>query len=102
MATKPTASREEVYAFAEAAMAAGRLEAAGAAVICFEVLQGPENVVAGYVRWSDYRSQAAPDAIRIEHHKTGANVLHRSSIPRMAVRRGGTRQCPEARHSPHP
>jgi hypothetical protein len=45
-------------------------------VICFEFLQRPENVLAGYGRWSDYRSQAAPDAIRIEHHKTGANVLH--------------------------
>jgi len=76
MATKPAATREEVYAFAEAAIAAGTPEAAGAAVICFEFLQRPENVLAGYVRWADYRSQAAPDAIRIEYHKTGANVLH--------------------------
>jgi hypothetical protein len=45
-------------------------------VICFEFLQLPENVLAGDVRCSDYRSHAAPDAIRIEHHKTGANVLH--------------------------
>ena len=48
----------------------------GAAVICFEWLQRPENVLAGYVRWSDFRSPAAPNAIRIEHHKTGAKVLH--------------------------
>jgi hypothetical protein len=76
MATKPAATRDEIYVFAEAAISAGRPEAAGAAVICFEWLQRPENVVAGYVRWSDYRNQATPDAIRIEHHKTGALVLH--------------------------
>jgi hypothetical protein len=76
MAAKPAASRDEVYAFAEAAIAAGRPEAAGAAVVCFEWLQRPENVLAGYVRWSDYRNPAAPDAIKIEHHKTGAKVLH--------------------------
>src|SRR5262249_53084008 len=68
---QPGGTRGEVYAFAEAAIAAGRPEAAGAAVICFEFLQRPENVLAGYGRWSDYHSQAAPDAIRIEDHKTG-------------------------------
>jgi hypothetical protein len=76
MATKPAATREQVYAFAKAAIEAGRPEAAGAAVVCFEWLQRPENVLAGYVRWSDYRSSSAPDAIRIFHHKTGAVVLH--------------------------
>jgi hypothetical protein len=76
MATKPAATRDQVYQFAAAAIAAGYPEAAGAAVICFEWLQRPENVLAGYVRWSDYRSPSAPDAIRIEHHKTGAKVLH--------------------------
>ena len=76
MATKPAATREQVYAFAKAAIEAGRPEAGGAAVICFEWLQRPENVLAGYVRWSDYRSPSAPNAIRIEHHKTGAKVLH--------------------------
>ena len=34
------------------------------------------NRLAGSERWSDYRSRAAPNAIRIEHHKTGAAVLH--------------------------
>jgi integrase len=76
MATKKAATREQVYAFAAAAMEAGHPEAAGAAVICFEWLQRPENVLAGYVRWSDYRARDAEDAIRIEHHKTGAVVLH--------------------------
>ena len=47
-----------------------------AAVICFEWLQRPENVLAGYVRWGDYRGPQAPSAIRIEHWKTGSMVLH--------------------------
>jgi hypothetical protein len=55
---------------------AGYPEAAAAAVICFEWLQRPENVLAGYIRWTDYRGREAPTAIRIFHHKTGAVVLH--------------------------
>jgi hypothetical protein len=51
-------------------------ETGAAAVICFEWLQRPENVVAGYLRWSDYRSKDWPNAIKIEHHKTGEVVWH--------------------------
>jgi hypothetical protein len=76
MATKPAAMREEVYAFAWGAVKAGHPDAAAASVICFEWLQRPENVLAGYVRWGDYRGPQAPSAIRIEHWKTGAMVLH--------------------------
>jgi integrase len=76
MSTKKAATREQVYAFAKAAIEAGHPEAAGAAVVCFEWLQRPENVLAGYVRWPDYRGRENPSAIRIEHHKTGAVVLH--------------------------
>jgi hypothetical protein len=75
-AVKPAATREQVYAFARAAIEAGYPEAAAAAVICFEWLQRPENVLAGYIRWTDYRGREAPTAIRIFHHKTGAVVLH--------------------------
>jgi len=75
-AVKPAATREQVYAFAKAATEAGHPEAAAAAVICFEWLQRPENVLAGYIRWTDYRGREAPTAIRIFHHKTGAVVLH--------------------------
>jgi hypothetical protein len=46
------------------------------AVICFEWLQRPENVLAGYVTWSSYRSKEHPDAIKILHHKTAAVGLH--------------------------
>ncbi len=76
MATKPAATREIVYAFARGSIEAGHPEPAAAAVICFEWLQRPENVIGGYIRWTDYRSREAPGKIRIEHHKTGAMVLH--------------------------
>jgi hypothetical protein len=76
LATKPAASRDDVYAFAWGALAAGHPDAAAAAVICFEWLQRPENVLAGYVTWNDYRGPRAPNQIRIEHHKTGEMVLH--------------------------
>ena len=39
-------------------------------------MQRPENVLAGYLRWTDYRSAEWPNAIKIEHHKTGAVVWH--------------------------
>ncbi|MCK1693666.1 hypothetical protein [Bradyrhizobium sp. 144] len=75
-ATKPAATRDEVYTFAWGAVNAGHAEAAAAAVICFEWLQRPENVLAGYVTWNDYRGPKAPSQIRIEHHKTGEMILH--------------------------
>lgn len=75
-ATKPAATREDVYAFAWGAVEAGHADAAAAAVVCFEWLQRPENVLAGYVTWTGYRSEAHPNQIRIEHHKTGQMVLH--------------------------
>jgi hypothetical protein len=71
-ATKSAVTREQVYQFARGAVAAGRSEAAAAAVICFEFLQRPENVLGGYVTWPDYRNKDNPDAIKIHHHKTGA------------------------------
>jgi hypothetical protein len=76
MKTKPAATREEVYRFAWGAIAAGRPEPAAAAVICFEFLQRPENVLAGYLAWPDYRGRDAPNAIKINHHKTGAVIWH--------------------------
>ena len=75
-ATKPAATRDEVYRFAWGAIEAGRPEAAAAAVICFEFLQRPENVLAGYLAWPDYRGRETPSAIKINHHKTGAIVWH--------------------------
>jgi hypothetical protein len=74
--TKPAATREQVYSFAWGAIEAGCPEAAAAAVICFEWLQRPENVVGGYLTWPDYRPADFPHALRIVHHKTGAVVWH--------------------------
>jgi len=70
---KQAVDRETVYTFAWAAVASGKPEAAAAAVICFEWLQRPENVVSGYLRWTDYKPGIS---IRIEHHKTGEMVEH--------------------------
>lgn len=76
LATKPAATRDQVYRFAWGAIEAGCPEAAAAVVICFEWLQRPENVIGGYLRWPDYRPTNAPSALRIIHHKTGAIVWH--------------------------
>jgi hypothetical protein len=76
MKTKPAATREEVYRFAWGAIEAGRSEAAAAAVICFEFLQRPENVLAGYLAWPNYRGKDQPTAIKVIHHKNGAVVWH--------------------------
>jgi hypothetical protein len=76
MATKKAATREQVYDFAKKAIELGYGEAAGAGVICFEWLQRPENVLAGFVRWSDYRPAEKPTFLQIEHAKTGAKIWH--------------------------
>jgi hypothetical protein len=68
-AIKPAATREEVYVSAHVAIDKGYPEVGAAAVICFEWLQRPENVLAGFIRWTDYRGSAAPTAMRITHHK---------------------------------
>src|SRR5262249_58201552 len=75
-AKKPGVTREDVYRFAHGAIDLGRPEAAAAAVICFEWLQRPENVLAGVLRWPDYRRKEWPNAIKILHHKIGALVWH--------------------------
>jgi hypothetical protein len=73
---KPHAAREQVHAFAYTAIERGHPEIAAAAIMCFDFLQRPENVIAGHIGWNDYRGKDAPTAIRILHHKTDAVVLH--------------------------
>lgn len=75
-AKKSAVTRDEAYAFAWGAIEAGYPEAAATAVICFEWLQRPENVVAGYITWADYRAPSAPSIIRVAHHKTGTIAPH--------------------------
>src|SRR5207342_3089820 len=74
-ATKQAVTRDQVYTFAHGCVEHGEVEAAAVAVICFEWLQRPENVIAGHIKWSGYRTGPKP-AIRIEHHKTGEIVDH--------------------------
>jgi hypothetical protein len=75
-ARKAAVTREQVYTFAWGCIEHAQPEVAAAAVICFEWLQRPENVLAGYLRWPDYRGEQWPNAIRIYHHKTGEVVWH--------------------------
>ena len=73
---KAAVTRDQVYQFANGCVDTGEVEAAATAVICFEWLQRPENVIAGHIKWTDYRNPKAPTIVRIPHHKTRANVLH--------------------------
>jgi hypothetical protein len=73
---KAAVDRETVYAFAWKAIEAGHPEVAAVAVICFEWLQRPENVLQGCLAWTDYRGNEHPTMVRIFHHKTGAIVWH--------------------------
>ena len=73
---KPAATRDQVYAFARGCVERGEVEVAAVAVICFEWLQRPENVIAGHITWNDYRAPGAPGIIRVAHHKTGTVAPH--------------------------
>jgi hypothetical protein len=48
--TKPAVTREQVYEFAQGCIERGEPECGAAAVICFEWLQRPENVIAGHIK----------------------------------------------------
>jgi hypothetical protein len=73
--TKSAVSREQVYVFARGCIEHGEPECGAAAVICFEWLQRPENVIAGHIKWSGYRPPGKT-TIQVEHHKTGAVIEH--------------------------
>lgn len=73
---KRAVTRDEVYLFAKKAIELQQPHLGAAAVVCFEWLQRPENVLGGYIGWGDYRGRDYPNWIRIEHHKTGDMVLH--------------------------
>jgi len=73
--TKVAATRAEAYALAHALRDLGEPHLGTAALICFEWLQRPENVLTGKITWPDYRSVDHPNHVRILHHKTGEVVL---------------------------
>ena len=65
------ATRVEAFALSIAIRAYGHPHLAIVPLVCFEWLQRPENVLAGHLRWSDYRPHDRPCHVRIVHHKTG-------------------------------
>ncbi len=73
--TKSAATRAEAYVLAQALQDIGEPHLGAAALICFEWLQRPENVLAGKITWPDYRPPKHPKHVRILHHKTGQIVL---------------------------
>jgi hypothetical protein len=72
---KKAASRVEAYSLASALRDMGHPHLGLVPLVCYEWHQRPENVLAGYLRWSDYRPAENPATIRVEHHKTGEEVL---------------------------
>ena len=72
--TKPAATRAEVYALAYRLRELGEAHLGAAALICFEWLQRPENVLDGKITWADYRPAERPCHVRVLHHKTGEVV----------------------------
>ncbi len=73
---KPAATREEALALHRALRKLGHAHLAAVPLICFELLQRPENVIAGHLSWADYRPEERPGYMRVYHHKTGARVWH--------------------------
>jgi hypothetical protein len=73
--TKNAVTRDQVYKFARGCVEHGEPGCGAAAVICFEWLQRPENVIAGHIKWTGYRPFGRT-TIQIEHHKTGAVIEH--------------------------
>lgn len=71
---KPAATRTESYALAHALRQLGEPHLGVAALICFEWLQRPENVLGGSMTWADYRPADRPGHVRVLHHKTGEVV----------------------------
>lgn len=69
--SKPAATRQEVYALANALKELGEPHLGAAALICFEWHQRPEHVRRGDITWADYRPPQRPDAVFVRHPKTG-------------------------------
>lgn len=68
-ATIEHATRAEAFALSDAIRAYGHPHLAAVPLVCFEWLQRPENLLAGHLRWLDYRPVERPNHVRIVHHK---------------------------------
>lgn len=87
---KPAVTRDVVYLFAEEAIRQGRPEAAAAAVVCFEWLQRPENMIRHFT-WANYDPPSHRGWLKVLHHKTGVEGWHPLVDPE-----SGERLYPEA------
>jgi hypothetical protein len=74
--TKAHCTREEAFALAAALDTAGHPHLAVAALVCFEWLQRPENVLDGHLTWAHWRPPDHPRSVHIFHHKTGERVWY--------------------------
>jgi hypothetical protein len=71
---REAATRSQAYALHDALIADGEPYLAVVPLVCFELLQRPENVLAGHLKWSDFQPDADPPFIRVFHHKTNEVV----------------------------
>lgn len=71
--TKLAATRVEAYALASTLEQLGEPGLGAAALIAFELLQRPENILAGGLTWGDYRPPDHPKHVRVRHCKTGVH-----------------------------
>jgi hypothetical protein len=72
--TTQPATRAEAFALADALVAIGHPALGVVALVAFEWLQRPENVIAGHLTWGQYRPSHRPDSVEIFHHKTGERL----------------------------
>lgn len=74
--TTEPCTREEAFALADALLALGHPSLAIVPLVSFELLQRPENVIAGHLCWSQWRPPERHSEIEIFHHKTGERIWH--------------------------
>lgn len=72
--TATPATRDEALALAGALTAVGHPAIGVAALVCYEWLQRPQDVIGGRITWTDYRPAHRPGEVLVIHHKTGQQV----------------------------
>lgn len=75
-AIKGYETRQRTYEFAWGAVEKGKPELGAAAVLAFEWFMRPSSISAGFAQWTNYRSAAHPDKIKVKHRKNGGEVDH--------------------------
>ena len=85
---KKAATRDEAYALSNVLNEMGHPHLGLVPLVCYEWHQRPENVLAGHLRWADWRAPSHPNAVRVEHHKTREEVW-------LPLQDGGVKLYPE-------